>query len=35
MAANNHVDFANWQPQIIVIALGDNDFVADVKPGEK
>ena len=25
----------NWQPQIIVIALGDNDFATPVKPGER
>ncbi len=24
----------DWQPQIIVIALGDNDFATPVKPGE-
>ncbi len=25
----------NWQPQVIVIGLGDNDFATPVKPGEK
>lgn len=25
----------NWQPQIIIIALGDNDFSTPLKPGEK
>ncbi len=25
----------SWQPRIVVIALGDNDFATPVKPGEK
>ncbi len=33
--AKTPADDANWHPQVIVIALGTNDFTTPLKPGER